>query len=136
MYFCDTLLWLHRSTAPYKSFLAFQVVESDSIDNTFQDTNSYDALVNIQNELACAAEPVDLHTGNFHWEYTGFALYGAQNLNFSRYYESRDAASNHGLGSGWSTDYTVDSDVMILSEPEPKMKLVDLKKEDTSPEDS
>lgn len=54
------------------------------------------------------AEPVDLLTGSFKWEYTDFSLYGDHNLPFTRYYESKDAAFEHGFGRGWSTDYTAE----------------------------
>lgn len=94
------------ATAPYNSFLAFEVKESESAAETFQDINSYEQLVAIRDELACPAEPVDLLTGSFRWQYTDLALYGSHDLPFTRYYESGDAGFQHGLGYGWSTDYS------------------------------
>lgn len=35
-------------------------------------------------------------------------MYGDHNLPFTRYYESKDAAFEHGFGRGWSTDYTAE----------------------------
>ena len=99
---------VNPATAPYNSFLAFEVVNSESISDTFQNINSYEDFLKIVNELACPAEPVDLLTGSFKWEYTDFSLYGDHNLPFTRYYESKDAAFEHGFGRGWSTDYTAE----------------------------
>ncbi|MCL2578165.1 MAG: PKD domain-containing protein [Defluviitaleaceae bacterium] len=36
----------------------------------------------------CVEDPVDLVNGNLTWEYTDFELHGAQNLTFTRYYNS------------------------------------------------
>lgn len=99
---------VNPATAPYNSFLAFEVVDSEDISDTFQNINSYEDFLEIVNELACPAEPVDLLTGSFKWEYTDFSLYGDHNLPFTRYYESKDAAFEHGFGRGWSTDYTAE----------------------------
>ena len=99
---------VNPATAPYNSFLAFEVVDSESISDTFQNINSYEDFLKIVNEIACPAEPVDLLTGSFKWEYTDFSLYGDHDLPFTRYYESKDAAFEHGFGHGWSTDYTAE----------------------------
>lgn len=99
---------VNPATAPYNSFLAFEVVDSEDISDTFQNINSYEDFLEIVNELACPAEPVDLLTGSFKWEYTDFSLYGDHDLPFTRYYESKDAAFEHGFGRGWSTDYTAE----------------------------
>lgn len=99
---------VNPATAPYNSFLAFEVVDSEDISDTFQNINSYENFLEIVNELACPAEPVDLLTGSFKWEYTDFSLYGDHDLPFTRYYESKDAAFEHGFGCGWSTDYTAE----------------------------
>ena len=99
---------VNPATAPYNSFLAFEVVDSEDISDTFQNINSYEDFLKIVNELACPAEPVDLLTGSFKWEYTDFSLYGDHDLPFTRYYESKDAAFEHGFGCGWSTDYTAE----------------------------
>ena len=49
---------VNPATAPYNSFLAFEVVNSESISDTFQNINSYEDFLKIVNELACPAEPV------------------------------------------------------------------------------
>ena len=90
----------------FNSFLAFNTVENGNPEDTFANITSHDTLLEILYELACPAEPVNLLTGSFMWEYTDMALYGKDELPFTRYYESSDAAHNHGLGLGWSTDYT------------------------------
>ena len=53
-------------------------------------------------------DPVNLLTGSFSWNYTDMALYGKDNLEFIRYYESTSADKNYGLGNGWTSNYTAD----------------------------
>lgn len=43
---------VNPATAPYNSFLAFEVVDSESISDTFQNINSYEDFLKIVNELA------------------------------------------------------------------------------------
>ena len=51
-------------------------------------------------------DPIDLLTGSFNWNYTDMALYGRDDFEFVRYYESMAADKNYGLGYGWTTNYT------------------------------
>ena len=93
-------------TAIYNSFLAFDVPdESESID-TFESINSWEDLMKIREELACSGDPVDLLNGSFTWNYRDFALYGKDDLEFTRYYESVYANDNFGLGNGWTSNFS------------------------------
>lgn len=56
-------------------------------------------------------DPVSLLTGSFNWNYTDIALYGDEDLSFTRYYESTSADKNFGLGNGWTTNFTADLNV-------------------------
>lgn len=102
---------VNPATAPYNSFLAFEVVDSEDISDTFQNINSYEDFLEIVNELACPAEPVDLLTGSFKWEYTDFSLYGDHDLPFTRYYDPRmrhlnmdlDAAGAQTTPQNWNS---------------------------------
>lgn len=53
-------------------------------------------------------DPVNLISGSFSWNYTDMALYGKDNLEFARYYESTSADKNFGLGNGWTSNFTAD----------------------------
>ena len=96
--------------AIYNSFLAFEVDENIIRDfycsTQFQEINDY--FLENGFELSHTLDPVDLLTGSFSWEYTDFALYGKSDFPFVRYYESADGMRSHGLGLGWSTNYTVE----------------------------
>ena len=59
-------------------------------------------------------DPVDLLTGSFKWEYQDLALYGKDDLPFIRYYNSSDFEDDHGLGLGWSSNYTAFLDIENL----------------------
>lgn len=87
-------------TAIYNSFLGFDVPDKSEAVDTFQTINSWDALINIRDELACSGDPVDLLSGSFTWNYRDLALYGKDDLEFTRYYESIHADENYGLGNG------------------------------------
>jgi RHS repeat-associated protein len=59
----------------------------------------------------CGLDPVHMVTGNFYWDYTDFSLHGAQSLNFTRHYNSRDT-HNDELGYGWRHNfmYSIESE--------------------------
>lgn len=65
-------------------------------------------------EFAIDLDPVNLVTGSFSWNYTDMALYGNEDLPFTRYYESRARDRNMGLGYGWTTNFTASLDVEDL----------------------
>ena len=52
-------------------------------------------------------DPVSLISGNFTWSYTDIAVYGAQPLEFTRYYNSLDGRDGE-LGYGWRHNYMYD----------------------------
>ena len=60
----------------------------------------------IRDELACSGDPVDLLSGSFTWNYRDLALYGKNDLEFTRYYESVHADENYGLGNGWTSNFS------------------------------
>ena len=95
-----------KQNAVYNSFLAFAVEGSGSNVDSFDSIDSYDELKKIRDELAMPGDPVDLLTGSFTWNYTDFALYGENDLKFTRYYESVKADKNYGLGNGWTSNFT------------------------------
>ena len=95
-----------KQNAVYNSFLAFAVEGSGSNVDSFDSIDSYDELKKIRDELATPGDPVDLLTGSFTWNYTDFALYGENDLKFTRYYESVKADKNYGLGNGWTSNFT------------------------------
>lgn len=90
----------------YNSFLAFQTVDSNSDADSFDGIDSHEELKEIRDELAMPGDPVDLLTGSFTWNYTDFALYGENDLKFTRFYESVKADKNYGLGNGWTSNFT------------------------------
>ena len=90
----------------YNSFLAFQTVDSNSDADSFDGIDSYEELKEIRDELAMPGDPVDLLTGSFTWNYTDFALYGENDLKFTRFYKSVKADKNYGLGNGWTSNFT------------------------------
>ncbi|MCL2048782.1 MAG: DUF6531 domain-containing protein [Defluviitaleaceae bacterium] len=49
-------------------------------------------------------DPVHMVTGNFYTDYTDFSLHGAEPLNFTRHYNSRDTKFDE-LGRGWRHNY-------------------------------
>lgn len=61
--------------------------------------NSWDDLIAIRDELACGGDPVDLLSGSFTWNYRDLALYGKDDLEFTRYYESAHAEKITGLAA-------------------------------------
>ena len=75
-------------TAIYNSFLGFDVPEKGEAIDTFETINSWGDLIAIRDELACSGDPVDLLSGSFTWNYRDLALYGKDDLEFTRYYES------------------------------------------------
>ena len=101
-YYVIVMTPTNSATKPYNSFLAFEVIDEENPEDTFQDLASYEDIIE-----ALAGDPVNLLTGSFSWNYTDFSLYGGYNLPFTRYYESKDARNDHGMGLGWSTDYSV-----------------------------
>ncbi|MCL1873865.1 MAG: dockerin type I repeat-containing protein, partial [Clostridiales bacterium] len=52
----------------------------------------------------CANDPVYMLNGNFIWDYTDFAVYGAQPLEFTRYYNALDKKESE-LGYGWRHNF-------------------------------
>ena len=101
----------------YNSFLAFEQDSNSFVDFfcsiEYQEIYEY-FLEEKGIKLSRTPDPVDLLTGSFSWEYTDFSLYGKNDLPFTRCYESSDAAQNHGLGYGWSTNYTYELRVDTL----------------------
>ena len=93
-------------TAIYNSFLGFDVPEESEAIDTFETINSWDDLIAIRDELACSGDPVDLLSGSFTWNYRDLALYGKDDLEFTRYYESVHADENYGLGGGWTSNFS------------------------------
>ena len=93
-------------TAIYNSFLGFDVPEKGEAIDTFEMINSWDDLIAIRDELACSGDPVDLLSGSFTWNYRDLALYGKDDLEFTRYYESVHADENYGLGGGWTSNFS------------------------------
>lgn len=93
-------------TAIYNSFLGFDVPEKGESIDTFETINSWDDLIAIRDELACSGDPVDLLSGSFTWNYRDLALYGKDDLEFTRYYESVHADENYGLGGGWTSNFS------------------------------
>ena len=85
---------LDPNTAKYKSFLYF------TIDYTEEGT----AKNELDMEGFCALDPVIVSNGNFKWEYTDFALYGKEPLEFRRSYRSLSAKDGD-LGYGWRHNY-------------------------------
>ena len=61
-------------------------------------------LVNIDQVPCTDGEPVYMPTGNFIWDYTDFAVYGAQPLEFTRHYNAQDKNDGE-LGFGWRHSY-------------------------------
>lgn len=92
--------------AVYNTFLGFNITNAENPSEQFQNLDGNELIQDIIDEVACPAEPVNLLTGSFRWEYTDLSLYGRQSLDITRYYESTDASHNYGFGYGWSTDYT------------------------------
>ena len=93
-------------TAIYNSFLGFDVPEESEAIDTFETINSWGDLIAIRDELACSGDPVDLLSGSFTWNYRDLALYGKDDLEFTRYYESVHADENYGLGGGWTSNFS------------------------------
>ena len=93
-------------TSIYNSFLGFDVPEQSEALDTFEGINSWEDLMAIREELACSGDPVDLLSGSFTWNYRDLALYGKNNLEFTRYYESVHADENYGLGNGWTSNFS------------------------------
>lgn len=85
----------------YNSFLCFRV-DTEGHFTDYPSGNQYPEL-----HYEYPADPVNLLNGSFTWNYTDMSLYGKYDLPFKRYYESRDTG-DHGLGIGWSTDYSVE----------------------------
>ena len=108
-YYVIVMTPTNPATKPYNSFLAFEVTDEENPEDTFQDLASYEDVIK-----ALAGDPVDLLTGSFSWSYTDFSLYGDYNLSFTRYYESKDAGNDYGMGLGWSTDYSASLDIEEL----------------------
>lgn len=93
-------------TSIYNSFLGFDVPEQSEALDTFESINSWEDLMAIRDELACSGDPVDLLSGSFTWNYRDLALYGKNDLEFTRYYESVHADENYGLGNGWTSNFS------------------------------
>lgn len=103
-YYVIVLEPCREDAAVYNSFLGFESTTSER--DPFPMTPFTEAL-----EIAKRQEtedPVNLLSGSFNWNYTDMALYGKEDLAFTRYYESTSADRNFGLGNGWSSNYTAD----------------------------
>ena len=90
-----------KQSAIYNTFLAF----ANDVEYSLSDI-MVSPLEALEAAMAKIVDPVNLLTGSFSWEYTDFSMFGKNVLPFTRYYESVDADRNHGLGFGWSTNYT------------------------------
>ncbi|MDR0294868.1 MAG: DUF6531 domain-containing protein, partial [Prevotellaceae bacterium] len=58
-------------------------------------------------------DPVSMVNGNFTWDYTDFAVYGAQNLEFIRHYNAIDKNESE-VGYGWRHNYLYSVDKTML----------------------
>lgn len=90
-----------EETRVYNSFIAFEVSTSKREDQLLAE--EYPGLY-----FEYPADPVNLLTGSFNWEYTDISLYGKYDSPFTRYYGSSDAGRNHGMGYGWSSNYSIE----------------------------
>lgn len=96
-----------QETKRHNSFLAFSVSTTARPDQLLAE--EYPGLY-----YEFPGDPVNLLTGSFSWSYTDMMMYGKYNLPFARYYESTDADRNHGLGYGWSSDYSIELELDTL----------------------
>ena len=55
-------------------------------------------------KLGSDADPVSMISGNFTWNYTDFAVYGSEPLEFTRFYNSLDQNESE-IGYGWRHNY-------------------------------
>ncbi|MDR2712330.1 MAG: dockerin type I domain-containing protein, partial [Clostridiales bacterium] len=63
------------------------------------------AMMEMRNPYGfCGGDPVNMVNGNFTWDYTDFAVYGAQPLEFTRYYNALDKNESE-IGYGWRHNY-------------------------------
>lgn len=106
-YYIVVLTPTTEETKKHNSFLAFSVSTTSKPNELLAE--EYPGLY-----FEFPGDPVNLLTGSFSWNYTDISLYGKYDLPFTRYYESMDADQNHGLGYGWSTDYSIDLEVDTL----------------------
>jgi RHS repeat-associated protein len=60
------------------------------------------------------SDPVYMLNGNFMWDYTDFAVYGAQPLEFIRYYNALDTKESE-IGYGWRHNYMYSVEISGLS---------------------
>ena len=63
-----------------------------------------------RDELGWYGDPVFMPNGNFTWNYTDIAVYGAQPLEFSRNYNALDKSDSE-VGYGWRHTYSVSFEV-------------------------
>lgn len=90
---------------PSRLPLLIHVDWTEATMNALIDQYGEDELAKYMQEyLRYILDPVDITNGNFTWEYTDFALYGAQSLEFTRKYNSLDGVSSI-LGTGWRHNY-------------------------------
>ena len=63
---------------------------------------------NFLQHLQDVGDPIDIITGNFHWQYTDLEIHAAEPLSFTRYYNAQ-LDYNGAMGYGWrhSFDYAV-----------------------------
>ena len=80
----------------------------------FLNSDAWSELEAMAEKYGWTVDPVDLLTGSFKWEYQDLALYGKDDLPFIRYYNSSDFEDDHGLGLGWSSNYTAFLDIENL----------------------
>ena len=92
----------------YNSFICFRV-DTSAQPVEMLCLEEYMELMEI-----CSEDPVNMLNGSFSWNYTDVSLYGKYDLPFTRYYESADSQRDHGLGRGWSTDYSVELQIDTL----------------------
>ena len=95
--------------AIFNTFLAFEVNTSATPDELIMNPEEYPGLF-----FEFPGDPVNLLTGSFSWNYTDFALYGREELDFIRYYESTAFEDDHHFGRGWSTSFTHELSVDLL----------------------
>ena len=96
----------------YRSFLAFS--QNSERQDQFLNSDAWSELEAMAEKYGWTVDPVDLLTGSFKWEYQDLALYGKDDLPFIRYYNSSDFEDDHGLGLGWSSNYTAFLDIENL----------------------
>ncbi|MBQ3510603.1 MAG: hypothetical protein IJA90_11385 [Peptococcaceae bacterium] len=84
----------------YRSYLAIRVSDAP-MDDVMRNKVEFGEL-----HVVKTGDPVDLLTGALNWEYTDIAMYGDEDLPYTRYYNSTAIEDAYRLGYGWSDNYT------------------------------